>query len=63
MLRTVILLVLKICGGLLIAGVIVAILIPLLPGLIEPWMVWVVALICIGGMFVATWRKNPMPPD
>ena len=60
--RTMVLLALKVIGGLLVAGVVLGILMPLLPGMMETWMMVVVAVICVGGILLATSSRSGRPP-
>jgi hypothetical protein len=62
MARLLLVLLLKVVGGLVLAGMVVGILIPLLPGLVEPWMVAFVAVICVGGILFATANRTPKAP-
>jgi hypothetical protein len=60
MVKATALLVLKAAAGLLVAGAVIGILVPLLPGMIESWMVGVIVLLSVGAVFLATWRKTPL---
>ena len=60
--RAMLLVAAKVLGGLLIAGVVLGILMPLLPGMLEPWMLVIVAAICVGGLLLATSSRAPKPP-
>ena len=62
MLKTILVFMLKIAGGLLIAGAVLGILVPLLPGMIEPWMVALIAVISVAGLLFATSDGRSMPP-
>lgn len=49
---------LQVLGGILLAGLVMGILVPLAPGIVGPWLAVLVTLACIGVVALATSRRG-----
>lgn len=61
MMSTLVVILVKLLGGLLIAGVLLGVSIPFTPDYAGAWATWIVALASVAAIFALTRRRSP--PD